>query len=536
MGAATVAELVSALGSAGLTVIGGDPTRELRSGLCTIHDPVVPSPSYASGLLLAVGVGTDAMPELIDHAAASGFDAVVGRSLRRHPFDAARMVEAAATTGIAVLDLEGPVPWGQLEKLIAAATRRRDEGGMEAAEDFFEIATVIAQMTGGATTIEDVDQRLVGYSAVKGQPIDDARRSAILGRRADRPPEATSHYERAFRARGHLEVRDLPTSMDRLVCAVRVADEVLGYIWVIDGGGLQPHAGHLLERAAEIVAVRMMTVRQSVQKDRDERAELTRQALSGASAARDAVIGLGWPPEGPFAVLAFVHPEQDRVGGSARFDRFFSSFVSYVSAWRPSAGWFRDHEAMYVVVDTDLAANVERTEYKARLVVERAASFSLPLHVGIGSVVTSPEEIAQSRDEAVDLARLGQRCTGSQVTQIDQHRSTLSLLRIGRLLQDDPRVEFAPILRLRQIDEHKGTELCRSWQTWFEHGGDVGAAAADLLVHPNTLRYRLRRAAELSGLPSTPDASLLAWLGLRVTEPSLRAVIDLDGRSGRMVE
>jgi DNA-binding PucR family transcriptional regulator len=47
--------------------------------------------------------------------------------------------------------------------------------------------------------------------------------------------------------------------------------------------------------------------------------------------------------------------------------------------------------------------------------------------------------------------------------------------------------------------------------------GDVRAAAARLHVHPNTLRYRVRRAAELTGLDlDDPLVRLFASLQLRL--------------------
>jgi DNA-binding PucR family transcriptional regulator len=40
---------------------------------------------------------------------------------------------------------------------------------------------------------------------------------------------------------------------------------------------------------------------------------------------------------------------------------------------------------------------------------------------------------------------------------------------------------------------------------YFDHGGSIEGTARALFVHPNTVRYRLRRAAEVTGLsPSAP--------------------------------
>ena len=45
--------------------------------------------------------------------------------------------------------------------------------------------------------------------------------------------------------------------------------------------------------------------------------------------------------------------------------------------------------------------------------------------------------------------------------------------------------------------------------------GDVRAAAADLHIHPNTLRYRVRRAEQILGMSlDDPDARLLLQIQL----------------------
>lgn len=45
--------------------------------------------------------------------------------------------------------------------------------------------------------------------------------------------------------------------------------------------------------------------------------------------------------------------------------------------------------------------------------------------------------------------------------------------------------------------------LLETLDTWFEHGASVEAAARALFVHPNTIRYRLRQVAEVTGLSTT---------------------------------
>ena len=45
-----------------------------------------------------------------------------------------------------------------------------------------------------------------------------------------------------------------------------------------------------------------------------------------------------------------------------------------------------------------------------------------------------------------------------------------------------------------------GSALLDTVMTYLEQGNSLEAAAERLFVHPNTVRYRLRRASELTGL------------------------------------
>jgi DNA-binding PucR family transcriptional regulator len=54
-------------------------------------------------------------------------------------------------------------------------------------------------------------------------------------------------------------------------------------------------------------------------------------------------------------------------------------------------------------------------------------------------------------------------------------------------------------------------------RAYLDHFGDVSAASRALGVHSNSLRYRLRRITQVSGLDlESPDARLLAQVQLRL--------------------
>jgi DNA-binding PucR family transcriptional regulator len=64
------------------------------------------------------------------------------------------------------------------------------------------------------------------------------------------------------------------------------------------------------------------------------------------------------------------------------------------------------------------------------------------------------------------------------------------------------------------LEEARGT-LVETLESWFDNGGSIEATARALFVHPNTVRYRLRQAGDLTGLtPSRPRDAYALRVGL----------------------
>jgi DNA-binding PucR family transcriptional regulator len=103
------------------------------------------------------------------------------------------------------------------------------------------------------------------------------------------------------------------------------------------------------------------------------------------------------------------------------------------------------------------------------------------------------------------------------VTTVAASRTGVLLGEIVGLLADNPDLVDPRVGQLRDYDTKHGTDLATSVRAYLDAFGDVRAAAADLHVHPNTLRYRVRRAQELTGLDLGDQASrLVVALALRV--------------------
>jgi DNA-binding PucR family transcriptional regulator len=70
--------------------------------------------------------------------------------------------------------------------------------------------------------------------------------------------------------------------------------------------------------------------------------------------------------------------------------------------------------------------------------------------------------------------------------------------------------------RLQDYDSEHHTALADTLAVWLDSFGDVRVAAKQLRVHPNTVRYRIRKAVDVSGIDlEDPDARLMAAVLLR---------------------
>jgi GAF domain-containing protein len=80
------------------------------------------------------------------------------------------------------------------------------------------------------------------------------------------------------------------------------------------------------------------------------------------------------------------------------------------------------------------------------------------------------------------------------------------------------------IRRLAEYDEQRSTFLLRTLEEFLRRRGNISATAEALYVHPNTLRQRLRRIQELSGI----DLRKEDWLMLEIALKLVR----LEGAAG----
>ena len=395
--------------------------------------------------------------------------------------------------------------------------------------DLFALANAIAAMVGGATAIEDLQTRVLAYSTLPDQPIDDTRRDGILGRQVPDLPDNAEAYASLFRAHGAVRLPGamtpnlpgepaVPVGLARLAVAVRAGTEPLGSIWVVDSiGALDDAAATELERAADIAALHILRARSAADLARAQRAVLLRRLLDGDSDARLVAAQLGLDPAGQFVALAF-QPQFGPAGDELRLNRLVDLVAMACEAHHSGTECVAIGTTVYALFfDAQLSEGqlIGIEAMAARLVSRATLAMRIGLRASVGSRVTGVETIRRSRRDADLVLMLTD--LADPVVSARNVGSRLSLLELGQVLRDTPRLFSSRAQAVLDLDARSGTEYALTLRSYLDCGRDSARAAALLSVHQNTLRYRLRRVQELFGIDlDKADDTLMLWLSLRV--------------------
>jgi carbohydrate diacid regulator len=143
----------------------------------------------------------------------------------------------------------------------------------------------------------------------------------------------------------------------------------------------------------------------------------------------------------------------------------------------------------------------------ARLVEQIGRRHGLRAAVGIGTAAATVAGLHDSYQDASTAVRLGTRLPGRPaVNSIDELRIQQLLAATGQY----PRTRFAGALTTRLRAENDWPALRETVLAWCESGFHLVRAAQLLRIHRNTLVYRLKRIARLTGRPTANHRATLA--------------------------
>jgi DNA-binding PucR family transcriptional regulator len=145
------------------------------------------------------------------------------------------------------------------------------------------------------------------------------------------------------------------------------------------------------------------------------------------------------------------------------------------------------------------------------------SELGLQLRAVIAAPVAGLAGLAAVRAEVDRVLDSAERHPDSfgQLTSLAEARTTVLLDEIVTMVGADERLVDP---RVRDLQAHN-PDLAQTLGVYLDSFGDIAAAAEQLHIHPNTVRYRVRRIEKLlSTSLANPDVRLLFSLGLRALE------------------
>lgn len=482
---------------------------ELR-GAARVADVVISEPGSTTRIAagdLVLGVGAVTVPAVTDLLAdAAGNQAAA--VLVKPPLAGNPEVRGTAESqGIGLVEVHADTSWAQLVWLLRtvldAAADESDAGSgsdtpAAGAGDLFRLADAAAAVVDAPVTIEDANSRVLAYSARQDR-TDPARVSTIMGRRV--PDDVLTRFRSrgVFRelSRGRSTIF-VPAQADgtlpRLIVPIRIGGELLGSMWAVVDAPVAEDRVTAFADSGPVVALHLLRRRAALDAARKRSADAVRALLRGASSPRVAAAELRLS-EGDYRVFAIAASGSDEVDAEGTRLALTERLTARLGAPYPVAEM---NEVLYAVVPGTVPPE------SALVTVAPAGTWAAAgAAVPIAELATSRRQA----EETLGLLRAG--ILPGSTARFEAVWPQLALHRTATAAAVTGATELGPLPVLREQDASGGTDYVATLYHWLRHPADPRAASSALSIHPNTLRYRMRRIAEITGVDfDDPDTRL----------------------------
>ncbi len=400
-----------------------------------------------------------------------------------------------------------------------------------------EICRTLADLLESAVTVEDASFHLLAHA---GGSADPHRKETILRQGTPQRVLFDPQIQRMLREvearRGPLKVPAFPhlgMSRERLIAPILAAGQVLGYISILDH---PPHNEELafmaIEQAALVLALSVAKERELSEVEGRVRGEFLEDLLHGTygdeTAAQRRARHLGYPLHGSHIVMlvdiddfrGFNRARQIPEDAIQALKREFLRRVTGVVRISYARALVQGRSDQVVAL---LPLGAEAGDYQVRahaigLQIQQAIADWKPgftVSVGFSGPTEAPTGVAGALREVTSVMEsLARFRRWSQVVAVPE----LGLTGLLAAVTDERLVDYSH-RHLGPLIAHDSTRkgsLVATLRAYLETG-EQQQAAQRLRVHPNTLRYRLDRIREISGVDlEDPETRLNLAVALRV--------------------
>jgi PucR family transcriptional regulator, purine catabolism regulatory protein len=291
----------------------------------------------------------------------------------------------------------------------------------------------------------------------------------------------------------------------------------LGYLCAVTEAA-EPSAMEtlVLEHSATIAALEMAQDRVRFETEVRLKGDFVDDVITGGERAGDSLLRRGAflgcdLGQGSAVLLLGV----DEFGGTAprknlgedelesAIERFFTQVSRYVSAKEPSSLASLKSGQIVIFVCGKTAGDPDGLRKLAQVIQDLGRSAGrLSVSAGISDFVTDPAQMDRGYQEALVSLKVGRKLQGAGALLHFHDVGTYRLLL--DIWERDPgqiRSLYDETIGLvDRYDQTNGTQLVQTLAVFFKHDESLTQTAAELYAHRHTIRYRLEKIAEISGL------------------------------------
>jgi purine catabolism regulator len=373
-----------------------------------------------------------------------------------------------------------------------------------------EVASAAARLIDKPVLVLDVSLEPLGVSADFPWPEGELHR--LLDRPAVRP-----QFESLARSPSkllHLVEEGVPPLF---AVPIVVSHSCLGYVCTItERDELDEMERVALENAATVAAVEMARDQVRFETEVRLKGDFVDDLIGGRFSNEDSLLRranfLGCDVSRGATVLVvdideFEKTVADRHLGEAEVQRlkarFFSRCTRLVSETEPHSlvSLKSDRVIIFLIGDsaTDPKA-VERLNGRLQSRAREVGDFSVS--VGVSRFTPEPSGLRKAFEEALAALKVGRKLQGhGSIMHFDGVGSYKLLLSIWEHDPEELRGLYAETIGpIERYDQQNDSQLMKTLTTYLSNDENLSKTAEDLYAHRHTIRYRLQKIADLTGL------------------------------------
>lgn len=393
-------------------------------------------------------------------------------------------------------------------------------------ESLEEFVDVVSGQLQCPITLEDANHRLIAYST-HDERTDPARIATIIGRKV--PEKVINQLWKEGIIPALLETKEpiRIKSINEIGLGNRVAisiwkqDEVIGFIWALEiDKCLNEKEMEILKNAAEAAKNELLQLQVRKRKKDNRSQEFFWQLLTGhlhtSEIINEQFHVLKIVPSGDYAVIVFQFQHDITRKVEQQIFYLLKTSQNLITMLHTIDG----NQLILLVA----APQVEKpyTELGHFISV-----FKKQLHdryniadvqVGSSSVHDDYQQIKKAYQESLTVLSIKEKFFAE--TQNIWYYEKLGIYRLFDLILDKYKIEGHENLSLKKLylyDKKHNSNLVETLEAYLDNDTDIQETAKKIVVHPNTLSYRLKRIAEIGEINfKDPNQKMMLYLDVKL--------------------